>query len=144
MVDLQRLSKPSSGATIATAAAMGTIRNDDVPIIIEASGATRLDQVANEYFLHDSAGNGPSLKYQGAAVMAGQSGAWAPVAGEKVGGGYQVAWQNGSADQYTVWNLDGNGNYTGNATGVVSGASPALEALESILHQDLNHDTIIG
>ena len=29
-------------------------------------------------------------------------------------------------------------------TAVLSGASPALEALEPIFHQDLNHDSIIG
>ena len=79
---------------------------------IETSGATRLDQVANEFFLHDGAGNGPSLKYAGADVVAGQFGAWTPIGAEKVGSGYQVAWKNGGADQYIVWNVDSNGNYT--------------------------------
>ena len=31
-----------------------------------------------------------------------------------------MIWKNG--DQYVVWNLDGNGNYTSNATSAVSGA----------------------
>ena len=26
--------------------------------------------------------------------------------------GYQVVWKNGGADQYVVWNLDSNGNWT--------------------------------
>jgi hypothetical protein len=54
-----------------------------------------------------------------------------------------VAWQNGSADQYVTWDVDNNGNDR-STTAVLSGASPALEAMESVLHQDLNHDTIIS
>ena len=80
---------------------------------IETSGATHLDQVANEFFLHDSAGNGPSLKYAGADV--GRRPVRRP--GRRSGrrrsaSGYQVVWKNGSADQYIVWNLDSNGNWT--------------------------------
>ena len=90
---------------------------------IETSGATRLDQVANEFYLHDGAGNGPSLKYAGADVVAGQFGAWTPIGAEKVGSGYQVVWKNGSADQYIVWNVDSNGNCIDYATGVAPGAA---------------------
>ena len=54
-----------------------------------------------------------------------------------------MAWQNGSADQYVSWDVDNNGNDR-STTAVLSGASPALEAMESVLHQDLNHDTIIS
>ena len=67
--------------------------------------------MANEFFLRDGAGNGPSLKYAGADVVAGQFGAWTPLGAEKVGTGYQVVWQNGSADQYVIWNTDSNGNW---------------------------------
>ena len=113
-----------------------TFALEDPPI--ETSGATRLDQVANEFFLHDGAGNGPSLKYAGADVVAGQFGAWTPIGAEKVGSGYQVVWKNGGADQYIVWNLDSNGNCTGNATGVVSGSEYAFQSLETTFQQDLN------
>ena len=71
---------------------------------IETAGATDLVQVANEFFLRDGAGSGPSLKYAGADVVAGQFGAWTPLGAEKVGTGYQMVWQNGSADQYVIWN----------------------------------------
>src|SRR5262245_47662144 len=108
---------------------------------IETWGATRLDQVANEFYLHDSGGNGPALKYAGADIVAGQFGAWTPLGAEKVGGGYQVVWKNGSADQYIVWNVEGNGNYAGNATGVVSGTDKTLQNLETLFHQDLNGDS---
>ena len=111
---------------------------------IETSGATHLDQVANEFFLHDGAGNGPSLKYAGADVVAGQFGAWTPIGAEKtVGSGYQVVWKNGSADQYIVWNVDSNGNWT-SQTGVVSGSEHALQSLETTFQQDLNADGTTG
>ena len=110
---------------------------------IETSGATHLDQVANEFFLHDGAGNGPSLKYAGADVVAGQFGAWTPIGAEKVGSGYQVAWKNGSADQYILWNVDSNGNWT-SQTGVVSGSEYALQSLETTFQQDLNADGTTG
>src|SRR6185436_6309185 len=110
---------------------------------IETSGATHLDRVANEFFLRDGAGNGPSLKYAGADVVADQFGAWTPLGAEKTANGYQVAWQNGAADQYVIWEVDNNGNER-SITSLLAGESPVLQAMESILHQDLNHDTIIG
>ena len=110
---------------------------------IETSGVTRLDQVANEFFLHDGAGNGPSLKYAGADVVAGQFGAWTPIGAEQTASGYQVAWKNGGADQYIIWNVDSNGNWTGQ-TGVVSGSEHAFQSLETTFQQDLNADGTIG
>jgi hypothetical protein len=110
---------------------------------IETSGGTHLDQVANEFFLRDGAGNGPSLKYAGSDVVTGQFLAWTPLGAEKVGTGYQIVWKNGGADQYVIWNTDGNGTWKSQSD-PVSGSNPALKAMESILHQDLNHDTIIG
>jgi serralysin len=51
--------------------------------------------VANEFFLHDSGGIGPSLKYQGNAFTAGQFGAWTPVGVEKTASGWSCleVWQ---------------------------------------------------
>jgi serralysin len=111
---------------------------------IEAFGSTRLDQVANEFFLHDSGGNGPSLKFQGVAVVSGQFGAWTPIGAEEVAGGYVLAWKNGAADEYTVWNTDSNGNYLWNAIGAVSGSDADLESLEPSFQQDLNGDGTVG
>src|SRR6185437_4192574 len=42
------------------------------------------------------------------------------------------------------WNTDSNGAYTGAATGVLSGASNALQQLESSFGEDLNGDGTIG
>jgi hypothetical protein len=108
---------------------------------IESSGSTALVQVANIYALGGP--SGPSIKFDGAAVTAGQFGAWAPIAAEAVDGGYEVAWKMG-ADQYAVWNTDANGNMLTSPTGVVSGASYALQSLEFGFQQDLNGDGMIG
>ena len=110
---------------------------------LETAGATDLVQVANEFFLRDGAGSGPSLKYGGSDVVAGQFGAWTPLGAEKVGTGYQMVWQNGSADQYLVWSTDSNGNWK-SQTDVGTGSSYALQSLEAALQQDFNHDGTTG
>ncbi|QWG14867.1 M10 family metallopeptidase C-terminal domain-containing protein [Bradyrhizobium sediminis] len=112
--------------------------------VIEANGSTSLTGVGNEYFLFSSSGSGPSLKYAGAAVVAGQFGAWAPIGAEQTASGYEVVWKNGGADQYTVWNTDSSGNPTSMTTGAMSGADYALQSLEPDFHQDLNGDGHIG
>src|SRR5437763_11901852 len=89
--------------------------------------------------------SGPSLKYAGAAfASSGQVGTWTPIGAEQTASGYEVAWKMPGADQYTVWNTDNSGNYTNSPVGVVSGASVALQSLESSFHQDLNGDGSIG
>jgi Tryptophan-rich Synechocystis species C-terminal domain/Lipase (class 3)/Calx-beta domain/The GLUG motif len=113
---------------------------------IESDGATILLDVGSNFFFYPVGGSsGPELKYNGAAVVAGQfGGAWTPIGAEATAGGYEVAWENVGADQFTVWNTDSNGNYLGNAIGVVSGTDPSLEALEPSFQQDLNGDGMIG
>ena len=72
---------------------------------------THLTQVGNEYFLDGISGSGPSLKYGGALVVAGQFGAWAPIGAVQTASGYDVAWKIPGANEYTVWSTDSNGNY---------------------------------
>ena len=43
--------------------------------------------------------------------MAGEFGAWTPIGAVADGSGYEVAWKDPGPDQYTVWNIDSNGNY---------------------------------
>jgi serralysin len=112
-----------------------------VTTTIESFGVTHLDEVGNQYFLRDSGGAGPSLKYAGAAFF---SAAWQAIAAEQTAGGYEVVFKNGGADLYTAWNLDGAGNYLGNALGYVAGADIGLRALEPTFQQDLNGDNQIG
>ena len=73
----------------------------------------------------------------------GEFGAWTPLGAEATSTGYEVAWKNGSADQYTIWQTDSSGNYLSDS-GSVSGMSATLETAETSFHQDLNHDGTIG
>ena len=110
------------------------------PTVIEAYGSTSLVQSGSNYFMYPTAGSsGPALRTGGAAFVVGQGGMWAPIAAEQFGGGYEVAWKFGTADQYTVWTTDSSGNYLSN-TAVVSGSDAGLKALETSFHQDLNGD----
>ncbi|MCJ2120619.1 hypothetical protein MKK65_29350, partial [Methylobacterium sp. J-001] len=77
-------------------------------------------------------------------VTTGQFAGWTPMGAEKTATGYQVAWKVTGADQYTVWNTDANGNFTGYAVGTVSGSDPSLLKLEKSFAQDLNSDGQIG
>jgi serralysin len=112
-------------------------------IVLQTDGSTSLTEVGNNFYLYNS-GTGPELKYRGTAVTAGEFGTWTPIGAVQVTGGYDVAWKIPGADQYTVWNTDGSGNYVSNLVDVVSGSNTALEALETTFHQDLNGDGIIG
>ena len=80
--------------------------------VIESAGSTSLVAVSNHFFLDDiSTGPGPSLKYGGTDVVAGQFGGWTPIGAEQTASGYQVAWKVPGADQYSVWTTDSNGNF---------------------------------
>ena len=75
--------------------------------------------------------------------MAGQFGSWTPIGAEQTATGYDVAWKVTGVDKYTVWFTDSNGNFISNA-GSLTGASSTLQSFESVFHQDLNGDGIIG
>ena len=117
------------------------------PTTISIDGNTTLVQSGNNYFLEVTGNNtlGPEVKQAGAPVTAG-AGGWSIIGAVQVaGGGYDVAWKETGADQYTVWSLDSNGNQTGNiAGGAVTGESATLENFETIFGQDLNGDGHIG
>ena len=114
--------------------------------VIQTDGSTSLTEVANLYFYLDgSGGTGPSLKYGGTNVTAGEFGSWTPIGAIQTASGYDVAWKNTSTGQYTVWTTDSNGNDTGSATGgAVSGTSYAFESFEPVFRQDLNCDGVVG
>ncbi len=112
--------------------------------VIEAFGSTTLASIANVFVVSPTGSAlGPQLRMSGALYMAGQDGAWTPIGAEKVGGGYKVAWKNGAADQYLVWDTDAGGNWL-SQTAVMAGASAELKAFESIFQQDLNMSGQIG
>src|SRR5262245_57862956 len=60
---------------------------------IEAFGSTSLTEVGNHFYLYDSSGVGPSLKFAGADVVVGQFSQWTPIAAEQTATGYQVVWK---------------------------------------------------
>lgn len=112
--------------------------------VLESSGTTALVQSGANYFFNPVVGgSGPELKFQGANVTDGQFSPFVPVAVEQLsGGGYQLAWKYAAADQFSIWNVDANGNYVSYA--VYSANSIALETLETSFHQDLNGDGTTG
>ncbi len=112
------------------------------PTVIESFGSTSLTEIANHYYLYNSSGSGPSLKYLGADFVAYN--AWAPIGAEQTASGYEVAWKYAGADLYTVWNTDSSGNFVSDTIGAVSGASSVLKSLETSFQQDLNGDGRIG
>jgi serralysin len=105
---------------------------------IETHGVTTLALGNNHFYLQDNTGAGPTLKMGGIDVVAGQFGAWTPIAAESTGSGYEVAWKVTSADQYSVWNTDANGNYVSNLVPRGYRQRPCLLATESFFQQDLN------
>jgi hypothetical protein len=113
--------------------------------VIQTDGSTSLTLVASQnYYFLNSSGSGPSLKYAGANVVAGQFGGWTPIGAVQTAGGYEVAWKVVGADEYTVWSTDSNGNALSNLIGVVSGTDAGLEAAELTFNQDLNGDGVMG
>ena len=111
---------------------------------IETDGALSLVVVGNEYVL-DTGTAGPTLKYLGVAVTAGQFGSGvAPIAAAPLAaGGYEVAWTL-PGGQFTVWNTDANGNYVSSAMGAVGASDPTLQELEPSFGRDLNGDGTTG
>ena len=107
-------------------------------------GSTSLTEVWNNYFLDNSSGSGPALKYDGADVVAGEFGGWMPIGAVQTASGYDVAWEIPGANEYTVWTTDSNGNFISNLSASVSGTSTALESIETTFDQDLNGDGVIG
>ena len=75
-------------------------------------------------------GMGPSVKFAGANVVAGNFFGWTPIGAEQTASGYQIAWKLTGVDQYAVWNADSNGNYVSDAIDHVSGASTALQSFD--------------
>lgn len=131
----------SAGQSVSNSVASVVARSVQTPTTIEAFGSTSLVQIGSQYFMQDQSGAGPSVKFAGVTVTAGQPGNGIPIGAERTPGGYQIVWRNGG--QFTVWNTDANGNYV-SLGGVLSGGDFALQSLETAFHQDLNGDGTIG
>ena len=94
------------------------------PILIEASGASSLFQVGNNYALYATGTtSGPMLRISGANVYVGQFDTWRPIGIEQTASGYQVAWKHGTADEYIIWGTDSSGNCVANLMPSSSGST---------------------
>src|SRR4029077_688049 len=103
-----------------------------------AIGTTDFKQVADTYFLYDhGTTTGPQLKMSGAAATVGQFHPWTPLGVEKTGNGYLAVWKHGAADEYTVWTIDGGGNWLSQSA-VAPGSSAEIQSLEPGFNQNLN------
>jgi serralysin len=124
----------------------GTIGAAIIGTTVESLGSTSLIKAGTSYYLYaNGTSSGPSLKFNGIAYVAGEYGAWTPIAVEaKAGGGYEVAWKFAGSDQYTIWYTDSNGNFVSNPTGGIAGSAVAFENFEPSFVQDLNGDGVIG
>ena len=111
---------------------------------LDASGATKLAQIADLYFMYQGNGaTGVLLRMGGTNFTAGQNGAWQPIGAEQMPNGYGVWWRNGNTDQYAMWGTDFAGNFQ-TSTAVVSGYGYTLQSYEGYFQQDLNSDGVIG
>jgi Tryptophan-rich Synechocystis species C-terminal domain len=116
---------------------LGSSTPPATPSTIASNSTTTLASIGSFFELNPAGGGtGPLLEYQGKFVTTGQFGVgWAPVGAVQTGTGYEVAWANTSANEYTIWNAGSNGDYTNSATGILSSANSTqageLEALEA-------------
>ena len=103
---------------------------------IETNGNTALAMSADHFYLLQN-GAGPSLKFSGQDVVAGQFGDWTPLAAEQTASGYEIAWKSVGSNLYSFWNTDASGNYIANVGGVLPAFDPALRTAENFFHQAL-------
>ena len=113
-------------------------------VVIQTNATTSLTLVGGTtYYLLNSSGSGPSIKYGGPDVTMGEFGSWHPIDAVQTTGGYDIAWTTGTG-QYTIWMADSNGNYTSSPVAAVPASSTALESFEPTFGQDINGDGAIG
>jgi hypothetical protein len=108
--------------------------------VIEAIGSTSLIEVGTNFYLDSvSSGSGPSLKQGGIAVVAGQFGAWTPMARNKPQA--VMTWHGRSpAPISTRRGVPIAAATTSRVFSEPYRAAMALESLETTFHQDLNKD----
>ncbi len=114
-----------------------------VSTVRESAGSTKLAVVGDMYFMYQGSGSsGATLRQNGDYVVWGSS-PWSVLGVERWSGGYQVVWQNGTADQYAIWTTDIVGNFWSSSS-LLNSSSYALQSLETTFGQDLNGDATIG
>jgi hypothetical protein len=85
-----------------------------------------------EYVIEGGNAFDPVLSNQGAAFTGG---AYTPVAAlEIASGGYEVAFEDATTRDYTVWDTDANGDYVSDPIGAVASSSETAEVLGTIFN----------
>ena len=109
----------TDGASDAANLSLSGLTQSGPQIDTSSFGSTGLSQIGNNYFLFATGSTaGPELQYNSSAVTSGMFGNFTPIGTVQTTNGYEIAWQNVSTSQYTVWSTDSSGNYTGNVIGV--------------------------
>ena len=94
-------------------------------------------------FLYAAGGSsGPELK-NGSAVTAAEYSGWTPIGAVQTSSGYDIAWKDAATGQYSFWTTDSSGNLI-TASAAMPATSSAVESYETVFHQDLNGDGVIG
>ena len=137
------LSNGTQSFTAEDVDAAGNVSTASAALTVTIVTAAKLSKINNHYFVNTTASD-PEVQYSSSPVVAGQFGAWTPIATVQTASGYDIAWNLTGTNEYTVWTTDNNGNYTGNLIGAVSGNSYAFESIEPVFQQDLNGDGMIG
>ncbi|WP_166145669.1 hypothetical protein [Methylosinus sp. RM1] len=138
----------SDGSQIGTSAIAALATLADAPSgVIENAGNIALVAAGNYYGLYgkDGSGNpttGPLLRYEGAAVTAGQFSGWSPAAAAQTAGGYVAALRSADNASYSIWNVDAGGNYV-TSVGLEKN-DPRLWSYETQFNFDLGGDGRIG
>src|SRR5262249_32753331 len=124
----------------------GTIGVPATPAtVLESAGSPALTQIGGQsHFQSSACGTGPTLKYQGSAVVNWQFGAFTPIGVEAVPVGFFVAWSNSPTGLYSFPTRRTSDLNTGNYYMPGPGNTSAFESLEPSFHQDLNGDGVIG
>ena len=110
-----------------------------------AFGTTGLNLVGNAYAVTNGSGPGTTLQYAGAPITVGEAAfqGWTPIGAIETANGYDVVWKEPGVSNFQIETADNNGNPLSWGA-VIAGSSYALELAESIFHQDLNGDGVIG
>ena len=112
--------------------------------VIELSGTTSLLTDGTHYFFQPNGGAAVELSYGGSPIVAGEFGAWTPIAAQQTATGYEVALEEVGADLYgRVGHRQQRQLRLGSPEQRI-GDERGAEVVETSFNFDLNGDGVIG
>jgi hypothetical protein len=131
-----------SGYSIGTtAAAVGTILNDD--ILIETQGNTKLLKRGDGKAFVEVGGARQEITSPWGSPAGDDSSEWQMLAADTISGTNQILWRNNTSSFLHIWNLDANWTLQ-STSGSDAFNSPRASELESSFQVDATRDGIIG